>query len=279
MFLAAWLQPNSVSLPHIPPTGTPRAMAQHWVTPSQLWWPHSSRAKSHHSGGGHLKDMYDNWSHPEETSSWGTDHLWVWMEITADLASGFALPGRGSSSREAGMPPLLAFKSARPSLCVLGSTSRGCQPCCSVPMLATQHACGKNTAHPHSESQAPVPAESTQPLIFAEKICRIWWSLSRVYSVWGRERFLGFKEQIRPSKWLPSLNTAYLLTRPDHRVNSDSKPLTSVTTWMHLLLAAPVSSPQRSPGEERVTPAFCLCISNPLVRCFALRCNCCTYTM
>lgn len=87
--------------------------------------------------------------------------------------------------------------------------------------------------------------------------------------VQGRERLLDFKEQIRPSKWLPSLNAAYLLTRPDHHVNSDSKPLTSVTTWMRLLLATPVSSQsQCSPGEKRVIPAFCSCISNTLVSHF-----------
>lgn len=39
-----------------------------------------------------------------------------------------------------------------------------------MPTLAIQHACGKSTAHPHSELQASVPAESTQRLIFAEKI-------------------------------------------------------------------------------------------------------------
>lgn len=230
-------------------------MAQCWVTPSWFWRPHSSRAKPYHSGG-LLKATYDTWSHPEETSCWVTDHLWVWMEITEDPASVFALPGRGRSSQEAGMPPLLAFKSARPSLCVLQALTQ--MPALPLQANASHSAC---MWEKHSTPTLRVTGSSPSWVNSAPYFCRedMQNLMELITCVWGRERLLGFKEQIRPSKQLPSLNTAYLLTRPDHHVNSDPKPLTSVTTWMRLRLAAPVSSrSQCSPGEKRVIPCFLL---------------------
>lgn len=66
---------------------------------------------------------------------------------------------------------------------------------------------------------------------------------------------------------MPSLNTAYLLTRPELggfrlQASHSSNPADEFD--------APLSSQcQRCPGEKRVIPTFCLFISNTLVRSFA----------
>lgn len=67
---------------------------------------------------------------------------------------------------------------------------------------------------------------------------------------------------------MPSLNTTYLLTRPEQggfrlQASRSSNPADEFDAPLSLQC-------QRRPGEKRVIPTFCLFISNTLVRSFAL---------
>lgn len=144
------------------------------------------------------------------------------MDITEDLASVCAVPGRG---QEVGMTHLLAFKSARPSQFVLGSPSRRCQPCHPVPAPVTWDGCGKTTAQP--QSHRLLSRLSQLSLLILQR--RYAESDGAYHVCMGRERLLGFKEQIKPSKRLSALNTAYSHSRPEHHLSSDSS-LSSAST-------------------------------------------------
>lgn len=145
-----------------------------------------------------MKAIYDILSHAEEISSWVTDHLLVCMEITAQLASVFALPGRAQQHLGSGDVAYSGIQFSKAQAVHAG------QPLMLMPTWLHRAKAAPSACmwEKHSTPTLRVPGSSPSWVNSAPCFCRedMWNLIGLITCVQGREWLFDFKEQIRPSK-------------------------------------------------------------------------------